>query len=54
MRSAIYVLGFTATFALLGLWYSTLSDSSPLWTTFLGGAVGYALGASFKRFLPTR
>jgi hypothetical protein len=54
MRRAIYVLGLTGLFALLGYWYSQLGDSSALWTTAMGAAVGFALGAAFRQSVPSR
>ena len=54
MKATIYVLGVTVLFALMGWWASKLADSSPAWTTALGAAVGFALGASFRRFVPSR
>lgn len=54
MRKAIYILGVTALFALLGLWFGRLNGSSILWTTALGAAIGFMLGTSFQRFVPSR
>jgi len=51
---AVYVLGVTLTFALLGLWAARLMDAPRGWLALLGACVGWALGVACSRALASR